>query len=491
MKECKYCGSTYADSLSACPNCGGSKIVTAEEKVAEEKLYVKEVQNQERSVTVPAETEKKRIPKFVIALGVVSVIIAIIIAISAGGGAGTSGSGNNPGNQTPQVDAAFDAGQKYYNTGNYEAAIRELSDVSVDSKHYEDAQTMLADAVEKYRTATLDRASTYTNNGEYETALSLLVEAQSVLPNDSTLKTAYDSAYTAYVDSVIAKADSYTQAADYETAIGILNTAKNKYPQDTRLETSYVTTCSAYKSLVCQTAINEADACAADGDYVNAIQILNAAVNKVGPDEAVTAKIRTYAELYKKDLLAAAKSAYHSDGYQAAITLLKNGQAILGTDQEITAQIEKYNNCKPISVAELNCVYTNAGGFSSWSVEESMMGEEYTDYSNLLYHSAGYIDYELLGNYKMISGSLIYNGSVTKVERTPVIKFYSDGTLLGTYQVTRNDRRVDFCLDISGVQYLRIEVEYMIAATYFGSFVDENFTMAGINDFYIYKDYIS
>ena len=90
MKECKYCGSTYADSLSACPNCGGSKIVTAEEKVAEEKLYVKEVQNQGRSVSIPAETDKKRIPGFVFALGVVVAVLAIIIAISAGGGAGIS-----------------------------------------------------------------------------------------------------------------------------------------------------------------------------------------------------------------------------------------------------------------------------------------------------------------------------------------------------------------------------------------------------------------
>lgn len=35
MKECKYCRSMYNDNLVVCPNCGGNKIITAEDRAEE------------------------------------------------------------------------------------------------------------------------------------------------------------------------------------------------------------------------------------------------------------------------------------------------------------------------------------------------------------------------------------------------------------------------------------------------------------------------
>lgn len=487
MKECKYCGSTYADSLSACPNCGGSKIVTAEEKVAEEKLYVKEVQNQERSVSVPVETEKKRIPGFIIALGVVAAIIAIIIAISAGGGVGNSGGGNNPGNQTPQVDAAFEAGQKYYNTGNYEAAIRELSDVSVDSEHYENAQTMLSDAVEKYRTATLDRVSTYTNNGEYETALSLLVEAQSVLPDDTALKATYDSAYTAYVDSVIAKADSYSQAADYETAVGILNTAKNKYPQDTRLEASYVATYVSYKKQLCENAISGADSYAADGDYAKAISTMDEAIDKVGDDEALIAKKQVYVAAYKKNLLVKARDAYYSKGYEVAIMLLEESQVVIGKDEEISKAIKEYNDCKPVHISELHNIVSEESGEKEWDVDEWWI--ENRNYKLAYLSGNSYITHDLDGDYKYISGVFMFDtdsGWRDADDYSPTLRFYADDVLIATYSVSEHNPIVKIELDITGTKHLRIEADYMYL--YDGWLY--NHIIGGVDNFNFYKNRI-
>ena len=31
MKECKYCGTSYKDDLTACPNCGGNLFYSGEE----------------------------------------------------------------------------------------------------------------------------------------------------------------------------------------------------------------------------------------------------------------------------------------------------------------------------------------------------------------------------------------------------------------------------------------------------------------------------
>ena len=43
MKECKYCRTKYDDNLSACPSCGGTKVITAQEKAEEEAFMAEEM----------------------------------------------------------------------------------------------------------------------------------------------------------------------------------------------------------------------------------------------------------------------------------------------------------------------------------------------------------------------------------------------------------------------------------------------------------------
>lgn len=51
MKECKYCRTKYEDSLAACPNCGGTKIITLEEY--KEELALKKRKQRTRKTLLP------------------------------------------------------------------------------------------------------------------------------------------------------------------------------------------------------------------------------------------------------------------------------------------------------------------------------------------------------------------------------------------------------------------------------------------------------
>lgn len=57
-KEFKDCRTKYDDNLSACPNCGDTKVVTAREKTEDTALYQKEIENRANVVAVVA-TERK------------------------------------------------------------------------------------------------------------------------------------------------------------------------------------------------------------------------------------------------------------------------------------------------------------------------------------------------------------------------------------------------------------------------------------------------
>ena len=48
MKECKYCRTKYDDNLAACPNCGGTKVVTAEEIAEEAAIKRREIEYREK-----------------------------------------------------------------------------------------------------------------------------------------------------------------------------------------------------------------------------------------------------------------------------------------------------------------------------------------------------------------------------------------------------------------------------------------------------------
>lgn len=79
MKECKYCRTKYDDNLSACPSCGGTKVITAQEKAEDAALYQKEIENRENAVAVVATKRKMLISVLV---GIVVLIIAVITMAS-------------------------------------------------------------------------------------------------------------------------------------------------------------------------------------------------------------------------------------------------------------------------------------------------------------------------------------------------------------------------------------------------------------------------
>lgn len=134
MKECKYCRTTYEDSLSACPNCGGTKVITAQEKAEDATLQQKEIENRENAIAAVA-SKRKMLTSVLI--GIVIIIIAVIAIASY--------NANKPlsnGMTKDEGKAVLAEGIAFYNAQNYESAIECFVQFPSDSKQYDEALSM-------------------------------------------------------------------------------------------------------------------------------------------------------------------------------------------------------------------------------------------------------------------------------------------------------------------------------------------------------------
>lgn len=139
----------------------------------------------------------------------------------------------------------------------------------------------------------------------------------------------------------------------------------------------------------------------------------------------------------------------------------------------------------PILVANLE-KYTRYNCSSGWHGWDRIQVMNYKSYShayniraNNFYNDTNYIEYELNGDYELLTGELIYNyEKYPRAIYVPTIDIYADGELIYTCSVDNQNIQETFSVDVSGVNFLKI------CATDIDGDKPE---VAILNDFYIYK----
>lgn len=418
MKECKYCRTTYEDSLSACPNCGSTKVITAQEKAEDAALYQKELENRENAVAAVATKRKMMIAVLV---GIVVLIIAVIAIVSY--------NANKPlsnGMTKNEGEAVLAEGIAFYNVGDYESAIECFAQLPSDSKQYDEAQSMLAKCEDEYSATVVEKANGYAQNGEYEVALNLLNNAGELLSNSTTISEAHDTIF------------------------------------------------KEYKNIVLTSAYSEAEAFVADGNYSAGIKAINDAIQQIGTDDEAYARLQTYMSAYKTIVIENADNALASAGYADAISIINEGLATLDGDSDLLNKIDEYKTYAPIYLSYDDAYATNKYlrteiTDNSWLTDN--YGTTYTSERVIcnkdsgLFEDVGTIQYYLSSQYRTLTGT-IYIPDVSKnvnvesiLVKKPYVQIWGDGLLL--YELTsliNKDKPVDFCIDISNVEFLEIQI---------------------------------
>lgn len=317
-------------------------------------------------------------------------------------------------------DQNYNLGLLYYDRGDYEQAISTLKMVEDDSSYYVDAQKLLADAVDKYRSSLMDTASSYVEKGNYKLAIDILNAGLLVIPNDTDLLLAIDEHF------------------------------------------------SAYKTLVRTSAIENAGSSAADMDYASALLSIKEVIDELGKDPELTSLYNSYADAFREDALSRAASELQNASYENAVQIIKSVLEVLPSDSELTSFAAECETYAPVYLIEDIDYLTRTN--SDLSAELVIEHTTLTDYDgnsifgHCNFHNSSTADwhpatisFDLAGEFKSFCGTLVLPAEFKHTSYSAFVYVYGDDRLI--YQspgMTSGFHTEDFVVDVSGVTTLRI-----------------------------------
>ena len=376
---------------------------------------------------------------------------------------------------------------EYQKSGNYEALVAyvdsKISNVESDSEVYE----VYATAKQKVKEKLLAEMSAYMSAGDYFGAIQYFYKAGDSLVNDTEAVTVYNEAVAAYADAVIQEAEAHAQAGDYASAKAVLSTAQNYIGWVVELDDK------AYELSVRE--VTEGAKFYADaGNYKDAILYLNDHLDLVYGNPDLEAKLRTYAEKYRSNMISEAASEYKANGYEAAISVLNSALQILSNDSVLFSEMEKYENLAPVNIQNLKVFYSDFDGSRGQKKTYQTLNDKLGNtYENCLEYKWGRENsediYVLSGEYVRFEGTLFVpesrdnqgdNFNSHTAYQTMYFSIYGDGKLLyKSPEMGVKQHPVEISINVSGIQQLTI-MWYAGAATW-------NCEI-GLADAYLYKD---
>lgn len=322
--------------------------------------------------------------------------------------------------------------------------------------------------------------------GDYESAMTQFSFV-------NTADTCYDSACekaeeakTAFLNAVIAQAEDAFDDTDYlrgyENAISCLADAESKmydfiiYMDDAAFQLIYDKRAELTNEFT-EAAIAEAKDIFSNGEnYEGAISLLTDAYNYTyGDDAMLYTELCKYTDAYIENAVAEAQQIYDENrDYEAAVSYLRNVIGVVGENETLRSEIEKYASYAPVLLTSLDPIQKG-----KWLSIGTDIKKVYTDVSNNVYDSQtviapkrssyrdkteddSYVSYYLNSEYTTLTGVLYrpYDSlSCTSVwQKTPVIKIYGDGILL--YEAPGIDQNtfdpISLNVNVTGVRELKI-----------------------------------
>lgn len=313
-----------------------------------------------------------------------------------------------------EENTAFQQGNKYYENGDYENAIKAYSKISESNENYQEAQTKLNALYPKYISFVTENVASFLSNGDYENALSLVNTALQILP---------DSVDT--IELVSLKNES-------------LNNYKSKVMSDVT-------------SLVNQ------------NQFIDALDLINHAITV--DDNEDFQKAKTTAEKKYADYIATAVQKYlDGEDYIIALRTVNNALAVLPENSDLKELKTKVENQTPTYLLDVCKPYqiTDTSGYVEYINGEkfNMGGKAFTNGFTIdtSWHDLNYAIFNLENNYTQLT---FYTGHVDNTRNgNGTIKIYLDGVL--AKEIEANDQALaqKISIDITGVKQLKFEVTY-------------------------------
>ena len=317
--------------------------------------------------------------------------------------------------------------------------------------------------------AILSEADELAASEDYKGALEKVKAGLDTYPESESLQAKADEYSDALAEQVkqntLSEAASLADSGDYVSAMELIETAQDTHGEDAEYQAAYDSYNQSYIAQVKDDALTNADSLAQQGEYIEAINIVEQAIATVGEDDELASKAKEYEGTYVSEAISQVDTYIASEEYDKAEDILNN--ALEEFPKNATLKEEQVILSEGIKKTEIAYAYL---GEDITSYEHGMYYKEYNEASSFnlggvayqngftigTYTAGGYANFNLNGEYEHIAG-VAGNVDGTSVDVTYVV--YGDGAMLGSIDIKGGALPVEFELDVTGVRQLKIAAD--------------------------------
>ena len=312
----------------------------------------------------------------------------------------------------------FATAESFYNTEDYVEAIHYYQTViEDDTVNYETAKIRMEDSYNKYREVMLKKASEYADKELYGEALSVLAEALSVIPDDTKI-----------VEQV------------------------RLYERDYILKQK-------------EDVLKEAAVYAEQENYLAAINQISGVMKDQISDADLVSAYNKYCEQYVEQIITEVDEKVSNQDFDGALIVLKEAKKVLPDNEILRNKESEIEGQKPISITSL--VPINTTMWQEWNSGAPMdpFGNDYSSACNYIIiknipYSYGddeqYLEYRLYGNYATLSGVIAPYTDIEDGTKGYVQVLCDDKLVYTSQNIERKTDALDFSVNVSGVEYVKI-----------------------------------
>lgn len=271
-----------------------------------------------------------------------------------------------------------------------------------------------------------------------------------------------DDYYAQKRAEAIAAADEAVSNGDYESAIKAIRGALEMVGEDSELSAKLTILCNEYKIHIAE----EAETLYADKGYEAVVELVNAADKLLENENALSGVLKEYQAKYRDETLAEAEETFAAEGYEAAIEVIKAGLLQLSNDAELSAAIAEYKSYQPVRIADVYCMTSLGRDLLKDNSVTDIYGEThsgpcyYSDWPESWGKFFAGRKYLTDQKYNHLTGTIVLPSDEYNTTLVVHMYVYGDGELLYTSpDISGAFAPLEFDVDISGVKELDFQIE--------------------------------
>lgn len=353
----------------------------------------------------------------------------------------------------------YSKAEEYFNSGDYINAVIEY----YNSFPYNDSETKIEECCQKL----CSDAKKLEENGDIDGAVKLLETIPSYLISEEV--TAYKESLKEKkkqedIVGAINNANLLLSEEKFEEAIGEIDVVDSKYG-------SSDDTIELRKAILIAKVLSEVAVYEDEGNLKEAYKKLSNCDSLIKNESDIVSKKSSIKQKYIESTLTLSDEKLHSEGIDAAITILDDSLTVLSGENEIIKMKEYYNSLRPTKFDFMN--YIDCSPWQCFkSFDDGQMDIKGNEYPNsiCLYWKEPMVwteataSYKNEGNYDKLTGYFFVRFSDRLENNYDIVekcslKVYADGNFVGELEINNTMEAQYFCFDISGASIIEVKFD--------------------------------